>query len=382
MRRAIVIGGEGINALGLVQSLGREGVHVISILISDRSVLIRHSKYSGEIILADNIDSAINMMIERCTFEEPVPVFPAGDREAMALDKNRDRLEGHFLYEKMNGADSITHYMDKGRQIELARQYGFHVPLSIHLKKGMDAPAEMIYPCIVKPLVSCEGDKRDILIAGSRDQLDEILKKNLSFTSEVIVQQYIDKDYEYDMMGCSFMDGEVFVPLSDRMVKFNHLQQDTSTVSYIEPLDPAIAVEVEKIKQLMQGIGYVGLFSVEFMHSRQDNKIYFTEINFRNDGENSFIVHCGVNLPYLHYLDLTKRPRKVYIPVNESKKFIWEAIHFSGLYRHDISFREWLGDLKGVDGFLCYYKDDKRPFYYQFVNSILERFKFFKRLLS
>lgn len=382
MKRAIVIGGEGINALGLVQSLGREGVYVISVLISDRSVLICHSKYSGEILLANDVESAIDMIMEKCVSDERIPIFPAGDREAMALDKNRSRLEEHFVFEYMRDSHGIAYYMDKFIQIELAKQYEFHVPLSVRLEKGMDVPEEMVYPCIVKPLVSCQGDKRDILIATDRDHLDRILKKDLSFTTEVIVQQYIDKDYEYDMMGCSFKNGDVYVPLSDRMVKFNHLQQDTSTVCYIEPLDKGIAVEVEKIKKLMRGIGYVGLFSVEFMHNRADDEIYFTEINFRNDGENSFIVHGGVNLPYLHYLDLTNQPRKEYTPVDKSKKFIWEAIHFSGLYRHDISFREWLDDLKGVDGFLCYYKEDKWPFYYQFINSVLERFKGVRRFFS
>ena len=176
------------------------------------------------------------------------------------------------------------------------------------------------------------------------------------------------------MMGCAFKDGHVYIPLTDRPVKFNHKLQETSYINYIEPVTGEIAVEVEKIKTLMNEVGYVGLFSVEFMHDKKDSLIYFTEINFRNDGTNSFIVHGGVNLPYLHYQDLLGLPHKKYTPISESKKYIWEGIHFSNLIRKGISFREWLSDLKGVDGFLYYFKDDKAPFFYQFANKILRKF--------
>ena len=232
----------------------------------------------------------------------------------------------------------------------------------------------MVFPCIVKPLVSCFGDKRDIIIAQNAEELRDILENRVTFSESVIIQQFIDKDYEYDMMGCAYKNGEVHIPLSDRMVKFNRQLQDTSTISYIEPLDAEIAVEVEKIKTLMNEVGYVGLFSVEFMHNKKDGLIYFTEVNFRNDGENAFIVHEGVNLPFLHFQDLLDKPKKLFTPTTKSKKYIWEGIHFSNLIKKGITFREWLSDLKGVNGFLYYFKDDKAPFFYQFANKILRKF--------
>lgn len=266
--------------------------------------------------------------------------------------------------------------MSKDLQIKLAVKHKFNVPYSMCFSKPFFVPESMVYPCIVKPLVSCLGDKRDILIAQNTEELKDILENRVCFSESVIIQQFIDKDYEYDMMGCAYKNGEVYIPLSDRMVKFNRQLQDTSTVSYIEPLDAEIAVEVEKIKTLMNDIGYVGLFSVEFMHNKKDGLIYFTEVNFRNDGENAFIVHEGVNLPFLHFQDLLDQPKKLFTPTTKSKKYIWEGVHFSNFIKKGISFREWLSDLKGVDGFLYYFKDDKAPFFYQFVNKIFRKFHF------
>lgn len=373
MNKAIVIGHDAVNALGLVQSLGREGINVTAILECKKSGLIRHSNYAKEVITVSDFEEAVDILLTRFVGEEKVPVFPAGDGVALTLANNYERLKEYFLMEHLKGAYTMEQLMCKDLQIELAKKHNFNVPYSMHVSKPFFVPKDMEYPCIVKPLVSCMGDKRDIFIAQNPDELKDILENRISFSESVIIQQFIDKDYEYDMMGCAYKDGEVYIPLSDRMIKFNHLLQDTSTVSYIEPLDTEIAVEVEKIKTLLNEIGYVGLFSVEFMHNKKDGLIYFTEVNFRNDGENAFIVHEGVNLPFLHFQDLIEQPKKIYIPTTKSKKYIWEGIHFSGLMKGSIGIWEWLCDLRGVQGCMYYFKDDKAPFFYQFVNKLLRR---------
>ena len=374
MNRAIVIGHDAVNALGLVQSLGREGVDVTAILECEKSELIRHSNYAKEIITVSDFEEAVEVLLTRFAGEEKIPVFPAGDGIALTLSQNYERLEKHFLIEHFMGAYTMEQLMNKELQIGLAIKHNFNVPYSICVSKPFCVPETIVYPCIVKPLVSCLGDKRDILIAQNADELKDILENRVTFSESLIIQQFIEKDYEYDIMGCVYKNGEVYIPLSDRMVKFNHFLQDLSTVSYIEPLDANIAVEVEKIRTLMNEVGYVGLFSVEFMHNKKDGLIYFTEVNFRNDGANAFIVHEGVNLPFLHFQDLLEQPKKRFTPTTKSKKYILEGSHFSNLIRKGISFREWLSDLKGVDGFRYYFKDDKAPFFYQFANKILRKF--------
>lgn len=373
MNKAIVIGHDAVNALGLVQSLGREGVDVTAILECEKSELIRHSKYAKEIIPVGNFEEAVEVLLTRFAGEEKIPLFPAGDGAALTLAQNSERLQSHFLMEHLTGIYTLGQLMNKELQIDLAVKHKFNVPYSICINKPFYVPETMVYPCIVKPLVSCLGDKRDILIAQDASELMDILDNRVSFSESVIIQQFIDKDYEYDMMGCAFKNGEVYIPLSDRMVKFNRQLQDTSTISYIEPLDAEIAVEVDKIKTLMHEVGYVGLFSVEFMHNKKDGLIYFTEVNFRNDGENAFIVHEGINLPYLHFQDLLDLPKKTYSPSKVSKKYVWEGVHFSGLMKRSIGLHEWINDLRGVQGCLYYFKEDKAPFFYQFVNKLLRR---------
>jgi predicted ATP-grasp superfamily ATP-dependent carboligase len=276
MNKAIVIGHDAVNALGLVQSLGREGVDVTVILECEKSELIRHSNYARKIISVANFDEAVEVLLTRFAGEEKIPVFPAGDGIALTLSQNYERLKKHFLMEHFTGAYTMEQLMNKEQQIKLAVKHKFNVPYSVCINKPFCVPKSMVYPCIVKPLVSCLGDKRDILIAQDAEELKDILENRVTYSKSVIIQQFIDKDYEYDMMGCVYKNGEVYIPLSDRMVKFNRQLQDTSTISYIEPLDAEIVVEVGKIRTLLNDVGYVGLFSVEFMHNKNDGLIYFT----------------------------------------------------------------------------------------------------------
>lgn len=371
MNKAIVIGFDAVNALGLVQSLGREGVYVIAVLECEKSELIKHSKYAKEIYSVNNVEEAIELLIHKFANESsPIPVFAAGDGVAMALDKNYDKLSKYFLFEHAYGKYSIEQLMDKELQVSVAKEFQFSVPVSVCIHAPFSVPQPMIYPCIVKPLVSCIGNKHDIVIAEDEKQLHDILTHKTFNTEDLLIQQYIQRDYEYCMIGCSQKNGGVSMPLALRPVAFSHFLQDASTVQYVEPLSDEIFPEVVKIKELMNAIKYVGLFSVEFMHDMKNGKIYFTEINFRNDGTNSFITQNGTNLPYLHYLDLLNLPPKTYSIIQKPKKVIWEGIHFSALIHHDISLKKWLTELKGTEGFLYYFKDDKAPFYFSFINKI------------
>lgn len=371
--KVIIFGDDCVNSLGLVQSLGREGVETTAVLKCRKSTIVKASKYAGEIFCINDYSEAIDVFLSKFPNETNVLIIPSGDGPALTLEKNSNRLKNNYIFEGISKKGSLGYYMRKDNQIALATEHGFNIPASIKIKRDDIIPDNIPLPCIIKPLISCEGDKRDIRIFDKIEDIKNHINNNLQFTKEVLIQQFIDKDYEYDIMGCSYKNGDVYVPLSDKMVKFNHKLAETSTVSYIEPLDSQIKVEVKKIEKLMKDIGFVGLFSVEFMHNKKDNRVYFTEINFRNDGENSFIVHGGVNLPYLHYCDMMGLPLKDYTPIKVSKKYIWEGVHLSGLIQGDESFTEWLKDLCGCDGFLYYFKDDRKPFFAQFINKIINK---------
>ena len=117
MNKAIVLGSDAVNALGLVQSLGREGVYVIAVLDCKESGLISKSKYAKEIINVTNFEQGIDIISEKYLFEEPAVIFPAGVGAALAIEKSSSRLRGKFLFEHIVGEKGFELYMQKQNQI-------------------------------------------------------------------------------------------------------------------------------------------------------------------------------------------------------------------------------------------------------------------------
>lgn len=75
----------------------------------------------------------------------------------------------------------------------------------------------MKYPCIVKPVISAEGDKRDIAICNSENQLLNVLEKlREKHYKRVLIQEYLTIDYEIDVFGCVLKQKPFFVKFQQK----------------------------------------------------------------------------------------------------------------------------------------------------------------------
>lgn len=62
----------------------------------------------------------------------------------------------------------------------------------------------------------------------------------------------------------------------------------------VQPLEDEIIIQY--IDNMIWLIGYIGLLSVEIMHSKYYNKFYLTEINLRDNGSNGLIYISMVSI--------------------------------------------------------------------------------------
>lgn len=179
------------------------------------------------------------------------------------------------------------------------------MPKSWHLAIGDKLPLDLIFPCLIKPLVSCEGAKSDIRVCANNDELQRDYN-SLNFTKNVLIQTYIERDYEISILGCALTNGHCILPAIEYKLTLYPKYVGLECLANIHPFtDETLRYLVEN---LIAKIGYVGLFSIEMMHSSTDNKFYFTEINLRNDGAQSFITKYGANLALNHVEDLLGIP--------------------------------------------------------------------------
>lgn len=365
----IVLGQDHTNSLGIVQSLGCIGYHMVAFVWGNKSGLVKSSRYAKEVYGAKDVQSCIDMMIKMfANSDEKIPIIPCCDDAALTLEKNKERLKDVFIF-GYSTEYTLDYLSKKEVQVKLAEKAGLHVPKTWNLLESKEIPSDVIYPCLIKPLISSQGAKCDIRVCRNEEELKKNLN-SLQYTKEVLLQQYIERDYEISILGCRLNNGDSIIPCVENKLTIHPKNVGLVCLANVQPLEDE---DIKKgIKNLIKTIGYVGVFSVEMMHSKIDGKYYFTEINLRNDGANSFIVKYGVNLPLNHIEDLMDKPLTKFTEFNPGY-YIWEMHHFLSLVHREISIIQWLKELKKSRSFLTTYPNDSKPFYKQFYDWFLQK---------
>lgn len=362
IRHIIVFGNDHTNTVGVIQSLGLAGYHSIGLLYGNKTGYVKCSKYVDRVITAKDAQSCIDSLLQsKIENEYKIPIIACCDDAALALEKNHNSLFKHFIFEYAV-KHTLQYLSQKENQVQLAKEADFNIPQTWNLKDLTNIPTDIIYPCIIKPLISCEGAKSDIRICNSQEELVHNLN-TLNVTKKVLLQQYIERDYEVSILGCGLTNGDCIIPAIENKLTLYPKYIGLECLACIEPLENN---EIkESVSKLIKQIGYVGPFSIEMMHCKTDNKFYFTEINLRNDGANFFITKYGANIPLNHIEDITGQPLTI-SQVHKPGYYIWDMHHLRSLLCGDISLLVWLKELRKSNGFLMYCSKDKKPFFRQY----------------
>ena len=370
-KRVLVLGNDHTNTLGLTQVLGRSGYYVIDVVWGKKTGLVKASRYCCEFISGHSPQDCIESVLRsnHGSNNNKIPIIASCDSAALVLEDNNDRLKDRFLFEHSTKDYSLHGLMEKNLQVRLADLAGFNVPKSWKISDLKTIPESLTYPCLIKPLVSCKGAKDDIRVCHNREEYEKNIN-SLKYTSEVLVQQYIDRDYEISILGCGLSSGKVIIPAVENKLTLFPKYVGLECLSRMDALvDKSI---ISAITNLVQQIGYVGVFSVEMMHCKDNDIFYFTEINLRNDGANSFVYKYGANLPLIHIQDL-KGEEITEFKVFNPGYYIWDMHHFMSVTHRDMSVWQWIKELRLSKGFLTYFKEDKKPFFKQYTNLILSK---------
>lgn len=370
--KVFIFGNDHTNTLGVAQSLGEAGLHPICCIWGRKTGILKSSRYVSEIIYSSTSASCLRSLIDEYGKEGGI-IIPCSDEATYQLDNFQSELS-FFKYEHVEGEYSIEWLLKKKNQVFLANKCGFDVPFSIEIGHIDEIPDGFPYPCLIKPLVSMEGGKAWTKVCENKEELISVCREALKSVSKLLLQEYISKDYDYVVLGCGLKDGSCILP---GLIKKHKLFPAKTGLETVVTIDELHNRNLEySIKSYIKRIGLVGLFSIEFVHT-EDGKFYFVEINPRNDGVNQVVFKAGVNLPYIHYLDMTNN--SFVIPHIRKIQMIWEMHHFMSLIRKDTGFKEWLQDIIHSDYWMVFSKHDMKPFFMQFYRLIGEKLRLLKQ---
>lgn len=364
---AIVFGHNHNNTLGLVRSLGEGGHRVILLLYGDKVDYVDKSRYVCQCVKLGRQDDALAAIKEvaRQYGDKPV-LFTTGDGEASLVDDNIAELSEYVIPEGGRTDGTINRYRNKSTANELAAQLGFNLPESWIARGPENLPGQISYPVMVKADNSTHGGKAVQRICNSASELASQLKSIPEEDFPVQIQQYIDKEFEVMLQGCSLDDGKTVVSkVANRKIRFYPHPYSAGSYSYSVEIDSDNDLKDlrEKVSRYLAAIGYSGLFSAEFLYSK--GKYYFLEVNLRNDGTAYLSTRCGCNLPdiYCRHQQGEDVEAVAYTPA-----FYMNAIEdFHHVRNGKLLLTTWIRQFFGTRCFSHFNWHDIRPYLYYFM---------------
>jgi predicted ATP-grasp superfamily ATP-dependent carboligase len=355
---AVVIGGGNYNELGLIRSCGEAGMKVIFLSLPNNLKPVNKSRYVSEFVEYDGGEgsmlSNLNRIYNKYKSESgDIYIFPATDIAAKYLDSNYFTLKNQFHISNAKG--DIERLMDKEYQCALSLGVGIKTPcsLKIDLEGNIVLPRSINYPCIVKPLRSIAGLKRDISVCRNEEDIFTVLRKfKENGCPRVLVQEYITGSHQTEIAipGVSTEQGEVLV---HGIIRKKRTYGNGSTVYGKYVVDEKIP-HLGEIKKFIKSTGYVGLFDIEFLEN--DNGVYFIECNFRNGAYGYVVTDAGFNMPatFAGIVDYTKLKLR-------NRWFMEERTDILNPLHKNMSWLEWFRDVIRTNTFLWTQIKDLAP---------------------
>lgn len=311
MRRVIIIGGDHHNTLSVIRAFGKKNI-LVSILIhtnikEKKNLMVYSSKYiKDNLFVVDNNSECIYdwLLLNKNNDKnnDKSIIIPCSDLAAYVIDKNFDELNnGYYITGFKNNSGEVCRMMNKYEQSKWALSNNILIPKTwLLLKENMlNIPENIIYPCIVKPSESFCGTKEDIKICNNKKELLHILGLYKKKYDEILIQQFIKKDYEILAMGL-ICDDEIFGGIERKIREtIPGGGGSTSLGQFID--NQEIINRINKIIKQLQTDGYRGFYDIEFFECGSD--IYLNEINYRHSGSGFALIDNGINCPYIYYLD-------------------------------------------------------------------------------
>lgn len=279
--KVIIIGKNHHHILAIARVFGVNGIKPYGIFVGMFSVMgfARRSKYWRKVWSAKNNAQVIDILRREFQNETQKPVvIPCSDAAAIELDNHLDELSQKYILGSFNHQQGkIPQLMDKFSQVEFVKNnLGLSMAESfiINLSDG-DIPAGLPFPCIVKPVVSAEGNKGDIRkfddIESLREYLGVLKAKGYE---RILAQRFIDFDYECNMVGCC---GEFISCILTKVIR--HWPNVGGTGCFRQIIgDDDKHKFCRSILEKLSALGYSGLIDVELLSVKGEKKFILTRL--------------------------------------------------------------------------------------------------------
>ena len=314
--KAVILGNNYYIGLSTMKCLGIHGIHTVAADYSEKERYAAKSKYCSEKILLPHYkkepEKFIDALIGYAEKQDAKPVLiPCHDSYVEVLDTQLERIREYYLIPQTEQG-LYTRVMNKETLEALAVEKGIKVPETVRVDDpDFNEKIETVikFPCLVKPTDSpsfVEKFRRKLFKVHSMEELEDALKQAKAQDEEVIVQRIIPgfDDHMHTFDAYLNQEGKVthwVTCQKQRQYPINFGASVYTVQKYIPELVDAGTAFLEAIK-------FKGFAEIEFKKDAETGDFYLIEINARITNLNNLLADCGMNIPYITYMELTGSP--------------------------------------------------------------------------
>lgn len=312
--RAFVLNVNTPNGLGVIRSLGREGVPIVAV-DNNRNAPGLHSRYARSLLLPDPAkgpEQCLDGLLKEGRKQSVKGViFPCSDAFVLFVSRYRRELGEHFEF-CIPSEEVLEGMVNKRKQYDEAERIGTPIAKTFYprdMKEVREIRDKLDYPAFIKPYYSHlwypvfgnKGFKVD-----SPRELEERYSNIFPTGLEALVQSIIQGPNTNHIKVCAYYghDGERKALFLTRKMRQNPAEFGVGTI-----MESFHDEELAKLGlKFFEGIGYRGIGSIELKLDDRDGMYKMIELNPRLWAQNSQPTYAGVNFPLTMYNDLTGRP--------------------------------------------------------------------------
>ncbi len=306
----MIIGG-GLNALGIVRSLGGAGIPLMVADTDLKSPAMR-SRHGRKLILPrlegnELIESLLALAKD---FATPAILFLTEEKTVKTVSEQRNRLTEKFAI-RLPQHERLMQLMHKQEFYDLAKAYDAPVPQMVRLKGVEDLPLleGLRFPCVFKP-----GEKnyaygarfKKAYKVHSATEVHDLYRKIHPVLADMVVQEWIDGDdgEVYFCMQYVGENGKAISSFSGRKIRSwpVNIGGTASCTAAWEEAQELHDLTIEFFNQ----VGFTGMGSMEYKRDARDGRFYMVEPTVaRTDFQEEVATINGVNMPLAAYLHET-----------------------------------------------------------------------------
>lgn len=243
-------------------------------------------------------------------------LIASSDKFVSSIARFAAELAPHYLFTPQATLQGLL--ADKQTQYELAAAHGMPMPRTQRVGSVAEAEAfadSAAFPCLVKPMHFREWQRfsaghpllgTKVAIANDRHALLENYRHASEVNPQVILQEIIEgpDTAKRVYLACYDSGGRRIARAMFRELRCDPVGFGPASVS-----EPVLDPETDAVcDRFLRDIGYSGICEIEMKWDARDGRVKLIEANPRLSGGGDAAPYAGVDLCWLHYLDLIGQP--------------------------------------------------------------------------